>query len=447
MAFNTRDCADWLAAETGYRDRGILLAAARSVGDTLASALAGMDMPATVRTQATVAAYGTGPCSRVGRLDRLAAPWAALVNGVAAHAAELDDNFMAAGTHGSAVLVPALLAKAEAIGADGVAVLEAFALGLQIQWRLSQVMNPAHGQLGWHPTSTIAAVGAAGACARLARLDGSATLDALNLSASMMAGSHGQFGYMAKPLHAGLAAKAGVLASDLAAAGVSAGPTALEAAVDLMGGAAQAGESPSDYGRPVALTALGVTMKIWPTCGSTHPAIQASLALAGAVRVDAIDCVVVSIPEILDANLKFRVPTNADQAKFSLEFAVAVALAERAMTQGALEGALWSRPDIAALMARIERRPVPDDYDDLRIAVEVTTTDAQSHKASASLDELPGTLAHPLSDAALIDKLRACAGGRLTTGQAERGWRDILALSDGAPLAPVLALYRLDLEA
>src|SRR5690606_852739 len=140
-----------------------------------------------------------------------APPWAALVNGAAAHALDFDDNFDPAKAHASAVLVPAILALAEGRAGEppisGFAMLDAYIVGLQIMGRTGQGVNPYHRDRGWHATATLGAIGAAAACARLLRLSAGQAAHALSLATSMASGSMAQFGTMAKPLHAGLAAK------------------------------------------------------------------------------------------------------------------------------------------------------------------------------------------------------------------------------------------------
>src|SRR5690606_18663480 len=159
----------------------------------------------------------------IGRPDGLSPPWAALANGTAAHALDFDDNFDPAKAHASAVLIPAILALAEERPAPGFAVLDAYIVGLQIMGRVGQGINPFHRNRGWHATATVGAIGAAAACARLLALSSAQATHALSLATSMAAGSMAQFGTMAKPLHAGLAAKSGVIAASLAQAGLDAG--------------------------------------------------------------------------------------------------------------------------------------------------------------------------------------------------------------------------------
>src|SRR5262249_61597304 len=73
----------------------------------------------------------------------------------------------------------------------------------------------------------VGTIGAAAAASRLLGLEEEATGRALAIAASEASGLKANFGTMAKPLHAGLAARNGVLAARLAQAGLSASADAL----------------------------------------------------------------------------------------------------------------------------------------------------------------------------------------------------------------------------
>src|SRR5690606_20740610 len=215
----------WLAAASGKWPHEAIVAARNAFMDTIGVTIPGAAETVTRKVFRTVRSWGEGPCTVIGADIRLAAPWAALVNGTAAHALDFDDNFDPAKAHASAVLVPAILALAEQEEASGLACIDAYIAGLQIMGRVGQGLNPAHRNRGWHATAT---VGAAGACARLLRLGEREAAFGLSISTSMAGGFMSQFGTSTKPLHAGLAAKAGVLAASLARRGVDAGLATLD---------------------------------------------------------------------------------------------------------------------------------------------------------------------------------------------------------------------------
>ena len=100
---------------------------------------------------------------------KCSAPEAAWINGTAAHELDYDDVAMQA--HPSAVMVPAILAEAEALDADGASMIAAYIVGFET-WADSAWRDTAfpHDK-GWHPTGIYGPIAAAAACASLHRLN------------------------------------------------------------------------------------------------------------------------------------------------------------------------------------------------------------------------------------------------------------------------------------
>ena len=247
--------------------------------------LAGAVEPAAEKVRAVVLAEGGGPLALVvGTRLRTSIAGAALANGTAAHALDLDDSHHPGFLHPSAVLVPAVLALGEARGASGSETVAAYLAGLEALTAIGSAINLRHYELGWHATATIGTVAAAVAGARLLRLDAERAGAALGLAASQAGGVRRNFGSMAKPLHAGLAARAGVLAALLAEQGLTAGDEVLEGErgwFDLVAGPGEwdeaAGLAALDDGFGLAVEGLGI--KRFASCGVTHAPIEAALAL------------------------------------------------------------------------------------------------------------------------------------------------------------------------
>src|SRR5688572_25650289 len=157
-----------------------------------------------------------GPCLIFGS-GRHARPLdAALVNGTAAHALDFDNTAKSFGGHVSAVMVPALIAAAEAHGASGRDLLLAHAAGYEVGAAIGRCVNPSHSHKGWHPTATLGVFAVAAGCARLLGLTVEQTEIALALATSLSAGTKSNFGTMTKPLHAGQCARGGLQAALLA---------------------------------------------------------------------------------------------------------------------------------------------------------------------------------------------------------------------------------------
>ena len=299
--------------------------------DTAGVMLAGAIEPAAERVRAVVLAEGGGPRALVvGTRLRTSIAGAALANGTAAHALDLDDSHHPGFLHPSAVLVPAVLALGEARGAGGADAVAAYLAGLEALTAIGSAINLRHYELGWHATATIGTVAAAVAAARLLRLDAERAGAALGLAASQAGGVRRNFGSMAKPLHAGLAARAGVMAALLAEQGLTAGEAVLEGDrgwFDLVAGPGEwdeaAGLAVLDDGFGLAVEGLGI--KRFASCGVTHAPIEAALALRNGdtAAIARLELVVNPLARQIAA---YDDPADGLQSKFSLQHCVAVAL-------------------------------------------------------------------------------------------------------------------------
>ena len=314
--------------------------------------------------------WGAGGAVVAGTPHRLAAPWAALVNGTAAHALDYDDVLEISNAHVSAVLVPALLALGEERGADGAACVDAFIVGVEVMARLGKALNMTHYFKGWHTTSTLGAPAAAAACARLLRLDAAKATAALSLATSFASGAKRQFGTMTKPLHAGLAAKNGIMAAVLAESGVSAATDAYEGErgfVALFAGVPceRLEAAVADFDGPPAIERHGLWQKFYPCCASAHRPLDALLALYGdgGVTPQAVAEIDALLPEIAVQNLPYDAPADAMQARFSLHYLLASALdrraprARRLQRPGARHGPRCARCCPGFACARTRRSP------------------------------------------------------------------------------------------
>jgi 2-methylcitrate dehydratase PrpD len=127
-------------------------------------------------------------------------------------------------------------------------------------------MNPRHYHArGWHCTSSIGTLGAAAAAARILKLSPAAAAHALGIAASLACGLKENIGTMVKPLHAGAAARNGVMAARLAQQGFTASETALDgpqgylAAMDSERPASERARDP-DFGKRWELD-TGISVK------------------------------------------------------------------------------------------------------------------------------------------------------------------------------------------
>jgi 2-methylcitrate dehydratase PrpD len=327
--------AEWCAADRLVFGDTARARALVAVLDTVGCMLAGARDPAVVAASTLVPEMPSGTASSVAHAHGVSAAWAALVNGCAAHALDFDDNFFPAITHASAVLVPALFALAEECSAAPTVILDAYIVGLEVQAHIGKLVNPSHYESGWHATSTIGTIGAAAACARLLGLNADAVQNAISMGFSFAGGSKRQFGTMVKPLHAGMAAMHGVMAARLAAAGMSAYGDVLQGRwsfEELFNGYGDYGMSVPELfpDAPLAIDEYGLVAKLYPSCMSTHLAIDGLLALHKRTSINpaAIKAIDIYMPPFMIENLRYVEPRNEMEARFSMNYCAALAIAE-----------------------------------------------------------------------------------------------------------------------
>ena len=212
-------------------------------------------------------------------------------------------------------------------------------LGFEVQARLGRAIGEAHYALGWHATSTFGTVGAAAASARMLGLDAARTATALSIAASLASGLQVNFGTMTKPLHAGWAARNGIVAASMAAAGLTASADATRGAewsapriVRWRGFDEDA--IVSKLGEEWDILSNGIGVKLYPCCYATHRAVDAALEIRErmlldevAIHADRIEKIEVKVSKGGLTPLISEAPTTGLEAKFSMEYCVAAALA------------------------------------------------------------------------------------------------------------------------
>jgi len=449
----------WLAETPRNWPEAAWLSAQRQFIDTVAVMVPGAAEPVTRRVFETVRDWGDGPATAAGTGARLAEPWAALVNGTAAHALDFDDNFDPAKAHASAVLVPAILALGEARGASGRDCLDAYIAGLQILGRVGQGVNPAHRNRGWHATATVGAIGAAAACARLAGLDSGKAAMAVSIATSMAGGFMSQFGTMTKAMHAGLAAKSGVMAAALAENGIGAGLHTLDGPTGmnrLMVGpdyeALRDGLTHVEHGQtlrfetesigqPLLILENGFRVKRFPNCGSAHRALDGLVELRErhGLTADNVEAIHIRAPVTHLNNLMYEDPTDALQAKFSLEYGLAIALLTGDCRLSDFTDEAVMRPEVRALYPLIHRHPVDKAEGEFPTEVEAVLKDGR--KVSTRIAMPRGSIAAPFEMAQYWGKYDGCVAGMLSAEDAaalRRALEEFPELDDiGAVMTPL----------
>ena len=312
-------------------------------------------------------------------------------------------------THVSAVCVPVALA------AGGGA--RAYLAGAGVMARLGTALGWPHYERGWHATCTAGAPAAAvtAAVARGGGPEEIATAIALSLPAA--GGVQRAFGTAAKSLQVGFAADAGVRAAELALAGASADPAALEQWLELVGGSAErlAVDGPAVPG--------GLAIKLFPCCYALQRPMTAARELRGSLLDGA--RVLVRTPAGTLQPLIHDRPATGLEGKFSLRYGIAAALLDDHPGLASFTDAAVARPEARELVERIDVDATPGG--DWLLAGDVTVE--VEGGGSARLELPPGAPGRPPSGAELRAKVRDCAGERAEAVLA-LDWDDAAGLLD-----------------
>jgi 2-methylcitrate dehydratase PrpD len=425
--------------------------AAVAMLDTIGVTLAGAPEPASRIVQDMVAAEGGDACTIFGTAVRASLGGAALANGTAAHALDYDDMCFVSLAHPSAPLVPALLAVGESMGASGAELLDAYIVGFEIEARLGGLMNPRHYQRGWHCTSTIGTIGAAAGVARLLRLDAAAAGHAVAIAASEASGLKENFGTMVKPLHAGLAARNGVHAGLLARGGMTASARALDGPQGFLqamdGTHVATGDALADLGERWEIVETGITVKLYPSCAGTHPALDALLDLRrreGFVAAD-VEQITIDVDSITPTILIYERPASGLEGKFSMPFCAAAAVVFGRVGLETFDPPTLSHQDVTAVMRRVTMRvdPTLDGIGPALTQARVSVRLRDGRALTQYANGARGYPARPATDDELDAKFLQCARRALPEAVCQRALETLRAferLTDIRQLTVALSL-------
>ena len=415
----------WAAQITGFSPEARRLAAL-AIADTLGCMMAGRDDPAVTALRTGL---GYDPASE----GRASPSMSALVNGTAAHALDFDDNFRPGRCHASAVLVPALLALAAEGNASGSNLIDAYIIGLEGQAFVGRTLGNGHNLAGWHPTGTVAAIGAAAGAARLLRLPAGGIAAAMSNATSMAAGLKVQFGTAMKPIHAGLAARAAVEAALMATSGISGNPAALDhpAGFSALYGGAQGGNSIQPVGRPLAIESDGVVPKLYPCCGSTHYVLDMIYALrrVHGFSADHVLSVMATVGPANYDNLPFNDPQDAKQARFSMPYCVALALTQERLALADFTDAAVARPEVRKYLPLTKMHRGSGMAPEHSHSVVIKLADGRELQDQCR--EVKGSLRQPFDLTETTGKFVSClTHAGISATAAEALYRRLLALDD-----------------
>jgi 2-methylcitrate dehydratase PrpD len=398
----------------------------KSILDGFGLALAGSvsEMGPLVRKYVATFGPATEQVSIIGTGMKAHPRFAAFANGVSIHADDFDDTQLSAAkdrvygllTHPTVPVLPPAFALCELKGRTGKDLTLAYHVGVEVECKIAEAISPRHYNDGFHSTGTLGSFGSAAACAKLRGLDVTQTARALGIVAAEASGLRENFGSMTKPFHAGHAAENGTVAVDLASLGWTAAEDILEAPLGFFhaaGGGFDPGSIVGRLGKPWTMASPGVSIKPHPSGSLTHPAMGEMLRLIRENNIKASDVEKVDVGgnHSMVTTLYHHRPTTGLQAKFSMEFCMAILLVERKAGLSEFSDAAVQRPDVQEMIKRVNFYVDPEaeqaGLDKMTSILKIHLKDGRVLSGRAQFAK--GSPANPMNYEEVADKFRGCA--------------------------------------
>ena len=351
---------------------------------------------------------------------------AVMLNAMEAHVRDFDDIVVGLSGHSTISVFPVALVVGEYVGASGNEVLEAYITGVEIAGTLGRALFAEGYKAGWDSSGTIGIFGAAAAAARLLRLTRKQFVHALGIAVNEASGTRSVYGYMNKDISAGHTAMKGVFCALAAQKGFDSCPESFENISGYLATFAEKldeelleriiGERISVFQEP------GIIRKLYPSCRDTHCAVDAAMELAKeyAVNIEEISHGVCYAQESALYNDRFPYPDSPSQAKFSMPYGVALALAAQKLTLDDFDGQELKDPTISALCRKLD--VVADDQrfsPDAAGGAEVVICMKDGTQYSKKVEVAAGDPAKPLEEHLLKEKFMECVRYVSDTDRAE----------------------------
>jgi 2-methylcitrate dehydratase PrpD len=398
----------------------------KSILDGLGLALAGSRAESGRISRQYVEQSGpsSGSATIIGTAQRTSPQFAALLNGISIHADDFDDTQLAAAKdrvygllmHPTVPVLPAIFALAEQGKVTGRDWMLAYHVGAEVECKIAEAISPRHYEDGFHTTGTCGPFGSAAGCAKMLKFDLSKTLNTFGLAASQSGGLRENFGTMTKPFQAGHAAESGLVSAQLVALGWTAAEQILEADrgfFHAFGGSYDPSVIMDRLGKPWTFASPGVSLKPYPSGSLTHPAMTelARLIEANTIQAAQIEKVDIGANHNMTTTLLHHQPKTGLEAKFSMEFCLAILLLEGKAGLGQFSDKVVERPDVQEMIRRInfyvDTEAESAGYDKMKSILKVHLKDGRVITGRADFGK--GSPANPMSFDETATKFRGCA--------------------------------------
>jgi 2-methylcitrate dehydratase PrpD len=360
----------------------------------------------------------------IGTARKTSPRFAAFVNGVSIHADDFDDTQLSAAkdrvygllVHPTVPVLPAALALAERGRFSGKELMLSYHLGVEVECKIAEAISPRHYQDGFHSTGTCGPFGSAVACAKLLRFEQSKILNVLGLVASQSGGLRENFGTMTKPFQAGHAAESGVASAELVSLGWTAAEQILEADrgfFHAFGGSYDPAAILDRLGKPWTFASPGISLKPYPSGSLTHPAMteMARLIAVENIQADQVEKVDVGANHNMTTTLLHHRPKNGLEAKFSMEFCMAILLLKRNAGLSEFSDKVVQQTDVQEMIPKInfyvDSEAESAGFDKMTSLLKIHLKDGRMLTGRADFGK--GSPSNPMTFDEAATKFRGCA--------------------------------------
>ncbi len=367
---------------------------------------------------------GRPDCVVAGHGFRTNPVMAAFANGTFLHALDFEIQGIPP-THGTSAILPPALALGEVVGATGKDVIAAYVVGWEVQQRLRAASARFRGRM-FHPPGIFGPMGAVASAAKTLGLDAEQVKMALGVAASRAGGLFANNGTMVKATHPGNAARVGVEAALLAAAGFVSNDAILEAhqgyVETFFGEDFDWDRLTRDLGAAWNLVSPGFYIKRFPAEIYMQWVAEAVLDLRAAhgLGPEDVEELAVELPALRPELSRPR-PKSGLDGKFSFEYCAAVALATGRVDIAAFTDAVRFSPKVEAALGKVRLKPDPGiPMDIAHMFARATARLKDGRRVMAECRHFRGSPENPMSPAERLAKFRACAGRVLGPADCER---------------------------
>jgi 2-methylcitrate dehydratase PrpD len=376
---------------------------------------------------------------------------AALINGALCEVLDFNDTYIPTFMHATSGVLPAVLAAAAETQCSGADMLDALALGIEVELACATILMPSGYYRGFIPGGLVGAIGGAAACGLLYRLDDKRLSNAIGLAMCTGFGAYEAVGSDALPTFMGMVARNGLTAARLAIAGITAPATAFEGEKGMLSCCSD--ESPDKI--EAVLSAMGSAWRIFgntyktvPTETITHAPIECVLAIRQRTRGRTVARMDFGVQDIVvgiadERRARFGAPSSELEARFDLRYCAAAAWTRGHFTLAEMREACFTDAEVLDLRDRIHLHADADHPTFEGASLRVDFTDGSSERES--VPAFLGTPRNRLSDTQLSDLFRTAASPLLTQDAINRvldaAWSlpqaaGTAAMTDAAQLPP-----------